>query len=142
MIEAICESGLRDFDGEGKERESNEAGYFPFLAGRGKEKMEKLYEKLNRYGSSPFYPFHMPGHKRNERLLGDYFPVKEDITEITGFDNLHHAKGVILEAQKRAAMVYGVKESFFNINGSSVRFLLRSVPLYRKGAAAYGEKLS
>ena len=26
---------------------------------------ERLYKKLESYGRSDFYPFHMPGHKRN-----------------------------------------------------------------------------
>ena len=34
------------------------------------------------------YPFHMPGHKRQDKLLTD--PYEIDITEISDFDNLHH----------------------------------------------------
>ena len=26
---------------------------------------DRLYKKLEAYGKSDFYPFHMPGHKRN-----------------------------------------------------------------------------
>lgn len=48
----------------------------------------------------------MPGHKRifcPETLKN---PYEIDITEITGFDNLHHAEGILLEAQKRVAKLY------------------------------------
>ena len=30
---------------------------------------ESLYEKLKIYGKSDAYPFHMPGHKRNTKLM-------------------------------------------------------------------------
>ncbi|MFR7718307.1 MAG: hypothetical protein ACLU3N_06585 [Lachnospiraceae bacterium] len=55
-----------------------------------KQKSPDLYEQLSAYGASDFYPFHMPGHKRNFHLLGDPYAI--DITEIDGFDNLHHAE--------------------------------------------------
>ena len=49
---------------------------------------ERLYKKLESYGRSDFYPFHMPGHKRNPLAVDGDFPVERDITEINGFDNL------------------------------------------------------
>ena len=36
-----------------------------------------------------------------------------DITEIDGFDDLHHADGIIKDAQKRAAKVYHGEETHF-----------------------------
>lgn len=84
--------------------------------------MEKsLLELLNEYSRTNYYPFHMPGHKRNKEI--DYIPAKIDITEIDGFDNLHHAEGVLLQAQKRAARLYGAEESFFLVNGSTAGIL-------------------
>ena len=53
---------------------------------------DRLYKKLEAYGRSDFYPFHMPGHKRNPLAVDGDFPVERDITEINGFDNLHHAE--------------------------------------------------
>ena len=53
--------------------------------------MERLYKKLESYGQSDYYPFHMPGHKRNRVSSADDFLFERDITEISGFDNLHHA---------------------------------------------------
>ena len=68
--------------------------------------MEYLYSKLIQYSSSDYYGFHMPGHKRSSALTGAELPYKIDITEIEGFDDLHHAKGILREAQERAAKVY------------------------------------
>lgn len=56
---------------------------------------DNLYEKLSTYGKSDYYPFHMPGHKRNDTFLKLENFVKSDITEIDGFDNLHKAKSII-----------------------------------------------
>ena len=81
--------------------------------------MSRLIEKLTEYGQSDFYPYHMPGHKR-QPLEG--FPEQLaalDITEIEGFDNLHQPEGILLEAQRQVAEAYGVEESFFLVNGSS-----------------------
>ena len=56
---------------------------------------DRLYKKLEAYGRSDFYPFHMPGHKRNPLAVDGDFPVERDITEINGFDNLHHAEDIL-----------------------------------------------
>lgn len=93
-----------------------------------------LYDRLQEYCDSPAYPFHMPGHKRRipellnsgtkfEGMVGEYIPYHIDITEISGFDNLHHAEGILKEAQQRAARLYGSRETFYLINGSTCGIL-------------------
>lgn len=76
---------------------------------------EALYE----YSKGKVYPFHMPGHKRSFCPDTLKNPYEIDITEITGFDNLHHAEGILLEAQQRAAKLYHADKSFYLINGST-----------------------
>lgn len=85
--------------------------------------MERLYDKLKAYSESDFYAFHMPGHKRNKALLGIELPYDLDITEIDGFDDLHHADGILKEEQERAARVFGAEESHFLVNGSTAGIL-------------------
>lgn len=82
-----------------------------------------LYERLSEYSESDYYGFHMPGHKRNRELMNNDLPYGIDITEIEGFDDLHHATGVLEEAQKCAAKVYKAEESHFLVNGSTVGIL-------------------
>lgn len=79
----------------------------------------ELYKELKEYGDSDFYPFHMPGHKRNlqNSLLSEMYHV--DITEIDGFDDLHQPESVIKDAQKRAAQFYHSEETYFLVNGST-----------------------
>ena len=95
--------------------------------------MEKtsLYSKLIEYGQSDYYPYHMPGHKRGNNVDKSLTWSKDplayirsmDITEIEGFDNLHHAEGVLKQAQERAAAAYGAKKSYYLVGGSTVGIL-------------------
>lgn len=85
--------------------------------------MENLYDKLYAYSKSDFYPFHMPGHKRNLLITEFTNPFSVDITEIDGFDNLHHAEGILKHAEERAANLYGSEETHFIVNGSTCGIL-------------------
>ena len=85
--------------------------------------MQNLYDKLKAYGDSDYYGFHMPGHMRNPDITGAGLPYEIDITEIEGFDDLHHADGILVDAQKRAAEVYHADETHFLVNGSTVGIL-------------------
>ena len=95
--------------------------------------MARLYRKLENYGKSDYYPFHMPGHKRNPESSEAAFPFERDITEIYGFDNLHHAEGIIKEAQEHTAQIYGTKRCFFSVNGSTAALLAAVSAAVEKG---------
>lgn len=94
---------------------------------------ETLYEKLISYRDSDYYGFHMPGHKRNLELAGVELPYGIDVTEIEGFDDLHHARGILQEAQERAAKVYGAEETHYLVNGSTCGILSAVMGCTRKG---------
>lgn len=85
------------------------------------KRQDLLVERLKKYRESEMYPFHMPGHKRQvEGFLGDFpNPFSIDLTEIDGFDNLHHAEGILRESMDWAANVYGADKSYYLVNGSS-----------------------
>lgn len=89
---------------------------------------ELLINRLSAYARSDMYPFHMPGHKRRtgpeESFMNsctDSFtnPFAVDITEIEGFDNLHHPEGILKDSMKWAADVYGADQTYYLINGST-----------------------
>lgn len=90
-----------------------------------------MYQQLISYGESDVYPFHMPGHKR--RALPFPNPYTIDITEIDGFDNLHHAEGFIREAEERAAELYGADRSYYLVNGSTCGLLAAICAAARRG---------
>ncbi|MDD3362339.1 MAG: aminotransferase class I/II-fold pyridoxal phosphate-dependent enzyme [Hespellia sp.] len=81
--------------------------------------MDSLFDKLTSYRDLDYYAFHMPGHKRNGAVLDVDLPYGIDITEIDGFDDLHHADGILKAAQERAAQVYRADETHFLVNGST-----------------------
>lgn len=86
------------------------------------ERDSLLLNLLKKYEREDWYPFHMPGHKR---LVGGTVleemgsPFKMDITEIQGFDNLHHPTGILKESMEWAASVYGSDRTWYLVNGSS-----------------------
>ena len=92
-----------------------------------KEEQPGIMERLIEYTESDAYPFHMPGHKRQEipdgmqRDFSDPYGI--DITEIDGFDNLHHAEGILKDAMDEAAAVYGADRSWYLVNGSTCGIL-------------------
>ena len=87
------------------------------------KKVDHLYTKLKTYSESGYYGFHMPGHKRNASLTGANLPYEIDITEIPGFDDLHHAEGILKESMERAAEIYGADQTFYLVNGSTCGIL-------------------
>lgn len=91
------------------------------------EKKPGILKLLTEYAGSDAYPFHMPGHKRREipdGVPGGFpDPYGIDITEIDGFDNLHHAEGILKNAMDEAAAVYGADRSWYLVNGSTCGIL-------------------
>ncbi|MBQ9827943.1 MAG: aminotransferase class I/II-fold pyridoxal phosphate-dependent enzyme [Lachnospiraceae bacterium] len=78
--------------------------------------MAGLFESLEEYGKSGRYPFHMPGHKRDP----EFVKVADcDITEIEGFDDLHHAEGILRDCGEYAGKLYNGTETHFLVNGST-----------------------
>ena len=81
-----------------------------------------IYTKLMQLKNEKRVPFHMPGHKR--RGNGVFKEIENlDITEITDYDNLHHPEGIIRESMDRLRLIYGTRESWYLVNGSTVGIL-------------------
>lgn len=95
-----------------------------------------LYDKLKNYSDSGIYPFHMPGHKRNNVAKSALNPYKIDLTEIEGFDNLHNASGCIRDVEKKAEKLYSVNHAFLLVNGATGG-ILSSI----RAMANYGDKV-
>lgn len=94
---------------------------------------KSLYEKLKKLHDSDEYPFHMPGHKRSPKAGIPGEMAQLDITEIEGFDNLHHAEGILKEAMENAAKLYGSEETHFLVNGSTCGILTAISAVVREG---------
>lgn len=89
------------------------------------QKKMPLFEKLKKHAEQNPVSFHVPGHKYGKLItgeIGSYYKelLRLDATEITGLDDLHSPEGAIKEAEELLAQLYGVKKSFFLVNGSTV----------------------
>ncbi|MFI3230834.1 MAG: aminotransferase class I/II-fold pyridoxal phosphate-dependent enzyme [bacterium] len=74
----------------------------------------------NRLKTINTYPFHMPGHKRNPKILADFKNfIDLDFTEIPPTDNLFNAKEVILESMQNTSKIFGSYKTYFLVNGST-----------------------
>ncbi len=67
------------------------------------------------------YPFHMPGHKRQKEWLEGLYDL--DITEISGADDLHAPRGIIMEAQRRVCRKLRTVSTIFLTGGSTCGIL-------------------
>ena len=76
-----------------------------------------LYKELVSLSDSDYYPFHMPGHKR--QMIEDISPYAIDITEIDGFDNLQHPKGLIKNIENHLSKIYNCQNAYILVNGST-----------------------
>lgn len=95
-----------------------------------------LYKRLKEYSKGSVIPMHMPGGKR--KSITGAFPeaFSMDITEIEGFDDLHHSGSLLKEEMKRYAKHYGADETLILVNGSTAGILAAVA-----GALQRGEKI-
>lgn len=100
--------------------------------------MRRIFnERLREYCNQDYYPWHMPGHKRqrieavaaNEPETGDGslhgtgFGFSLDVTEVPGLDNLHVPEGVLAESLAQLPAAYGSLKSYYLVNGSTAGIL-------------------
>lgn len=84
-----------------------------------------LFDAIIGYATEGVAPFVIPSHKMGHGINSkwkEYAGEKiftMDICEVQGLDDLHQASGVIKEAQDLAAELWGAKETFFLVNGTS-----------------------
>lgn len=82
-------------------------------------------DALISYSRENVVPFHVPGHKHGKGMLPKFRDLVGDqalrleVTQVLGLDDLHHATGPLMEAQRLAAKAYGADHTWFLINGSS-----------------------
>lgn len=102
--------------------------------------MKRIFnESLQEYCDRDYYPWHMPGHKRQTGIFTGIGELEEsektgiwtgslsstslgmglDITEVPGLDNLLAPEGVIAESMAQLSEVYGSRKSYYLVNGST-----------------------
>lgn len=81
-----------------------------------------LVEALQQFQEEKPAYFRIPGHRFERGLdeaLNGAALASYDLSEAEGLDDLHHAEGVIAEAQKLAAETWKAKKTFFLVNGTT-----------------------
>lgn len=99
--------------------------------------MKRIFNAcLQEYCSRDYYPWHMPGHKRQtEQIFGIEeseepgklphslksinFGISLDVTEVPGLDNLLAPEGAIAESMAQLPEIYGSRKSYYLVNGST-----------------------
>uniref|UniRef100_A0ACD5XER2 Uncharacterized protein n=1 Tax=Avena sativa TaxID=4498 RepID=A0ACD5XER2_AVESA len=84
-----------------------------------------LVQALKSTAAQDVYCFHFPGHNRGKaapsslsNLIGAG-AFSHDLPELSELDDLFYPTGVILDAQNRAAQLFGSSKTWFLINGST-----------------------
>lgn len=105
-----------------------------------------IFDTIMQYSKEAGYPWHMPGHKRKLQASAEYNETGHvgdaawqqlysmDFTEIPGLDEYHSPEGIIRQAQDQAAKFYGVKNSYFLVNGSTVGILAAMTAVCKRGS--------
>lgn len=93
---------------------------------KSKHKITPLYSTVIKHARKNMTSFHAPGHKNGSGIDKDLldFTGKNffamDVTVFPEVDSLHYPTGPIKQAQALMADLYGTRESFFLVNGSTV----------------------
>jgi len=101
--------------------------------------MEKpLIKAMTEYLQDDVYPLHTPGHKGGRCLDDDFAKLlhagaKIDVSLMDELDDLHNPKGVIAQAQKLAAKLYGSEACFWCVNGTTQAIQTMVISTVKKG---------
>ena len=88
------------------------------------QRLTPLFDALKDYHSRDVIPFDVPGHKHGKGLkeyaefLGEKV-LEVDVNSMKCLDILSNPVSVIKESEELLAELYGAKDSFFLVNGSS-----------------------
>ncbi|MEI7475645.1 MAG: aminotransferase class I/II-fold pyridoxal phosphate-dependent enzyme [bacterium] len=98
-----------------------------------------LINAIKKYSRKRKALFTTPGHHQGKvappsvkNLLGKNIFLA-DLSEIEGLDNLQNPENTILKSQQHAAQVYGARDTFYLINGSSSGILALFLATLKRG---------
>ncbi len=100
--------------------------------------MKRIFNQtLSEYCGTDYYPWHMPGHKR-QASLAEAVPTlgmgnQLDVTEVPGLDNLNAPVASIAESERELTQVYGSEKSYYLVNGSTGGILTAISACCRQG---------
>ncbi|MFA0815956.1 MAG: aminotransferase class I/II-fold pyridoxal phosphate-dependent enzyme [Anaerofustis sp.] len=79
--------------------------------------MNRLKTSIDEYLSKNPIRFHVPSHKG--RMDTSLLCPSRDITELDFSDNMNHPQNILRNEELIAAQIFGVKQTFFSLNGAT-----------------------
>lgn len=77
-----------------------------------------IYSALVRHKEKEYSSFHTPGHKSSSFLPDELLSL--DLTELPDTDSLYEADGVIAQAEKKLARLFGARQSLISAGGCTL----------------------
>ncbi len=96
----------------------------------------KILDSLKKHLKTEKASFHMPGHKGGAAFVGTPFEnelLSFDVTEVKGTDCLSNPKEAIAASEQRAAQLFGAKQAFYLVNGSTCGILSMFYAFFNEG---------
>lgn len=82
---------------------------------------EYINQYLDRYRKGDYYPWHMPGHKRQDVFKDDFWEnmFLRDFTEAEGLDDLHEPELFMKDSLEQMQRFYGTEKTYMMVNGAT-----------------------
>lgn len=82
---------------------------------------EYINKYLDRYSKRDYYPWHMPGHKRQDVFADDFWETlfRRDFTEAEGLDDLHEPELFMKDSLEQMRRFYGTEKTYMMVNGAT-----------------------
>src|SRR4051794_41249630 len=84
---------------------------------RGLRSQAPLLDAWLRFQEDPPTPFTIPGHKQRHDLVGDV--VAGDVPLYAGLDTMKLSRGVLADAERRGAALWGARLCRFSVGGAT-----------------------
>ena len=87
---------------------------------------EYINKYLDRYSKRDYYPWHMPGHKRQDVFADDFWEIlfRRDFTEAEGLDDLHEPELFMKDSLEQMRRFYGTEKTYMMVNGATKELML------------------
>ncbi len=95
---------------------------------------EYINDYLDTYSKEDWYPWHMPGHKRQDVFENDFWRAlfQRDFTEAKNLDDMHEPELFMKDSMHQMQAYYGTIKTYMMVNGARrVEFWRRYMPVRR-----------
>lgn len=82
---------------------------------------EYINDYLEAYSKEDWYPWHMPGHKRQDVFENDFWRAlfQRDFTEAKNLDDMHEPELFMKDSMRQMQAYYGTIKTYMMVNGAT-----------------------